>query len=73
LTPDDMTFLNLVIKHAMTFFDGFKYFVAYGLVVFAVEKYANIPYLHTLVGLKLLILGFSVLMAYQEGKNNGVF
>ena len=51
LTPDDMTFLNLVLKHVMTFFDGFKYVVAYALLMFAVEKYANIPYLHTGTGL----------------------
>jgi len=50
-TPDDMTFLNLVLKHVMTFFDGFKYVVAYALVIFAVEKYAKIPYLHTGTGL----------------------
>jgi len=52
LTPDDMTLFNLVLKHVMTFFDGFKYIMAYGLLLFAVEKYANIPYLHIAIGLK---------------------
>lgn len=72
-TPDDMTFFNLSFKHFMSFFDGFKYFVMYGVTLFLVEKYAKISYMHGGIALTSLVLVFSMLMSYKEGSDNGVF
>ena len=72
-TPDDMGFFSLMMKHILSFFDSFKYFVMYGVSLFLVQKYAKVEPQHSGSGLLVLILITSVWLTLREGRENGLF
>lgn len=72
-TPDDMSIFSLLFKHLVSFFDSFKYWLGYGVTLFLVYKYAGVEFLHSGVALTVMILLYSCVISFNEGKNNGLF